>query len=385
MHRGGTSALTGVLRLSGLDVGPERELMAATDDNPRGFWELDRLSLFNERLLRELGGRWSGPPDDDPARLMSLAAGEMGERAGALFAELLPRDGWVWKDPRVCLLLPFWRSVLSGRRGPGDDRLVVVATVRNPREVAGSLEARDGLPVSYGLALWERHQRLAMAHSEGLPVYVVPYDSLLDDPVTACEPLLAFLADHGYRTDLDAARIGAEEFLDAGQRHHHATGGLRQVPEATAEQRALAEIAMQRTGDQTGRWHLDLPAESPGLQLAFDGLARMARFEDLAQQLEAGLAEQQADNRKLQQWLEDSRADAARAWSEVRRLEGQVHQLSETLADTAEGRDAVVAALEHTIRERDGWKWTVLQHEQRPAARWSRAARRALVGDDDLN
>jgi O-antigen biosynthesis protein len=380
MHRGGTSALTGMVRLLGFDVGPDAELMAPTADNPRGFWELDRLSTFNERLLIELGARWSAPPPPDPQALAALATGPWGQRARQLFSELLGDGEWVWKDPRVCVLLPFWRAVLADVPGGGDD-LVVVATVRNPREVAASLEARDELPVTYGLALWERHQRQAMVDSEGLPVYVVPYDTVLAQPAEACDRVAAFLERHGHRCDLDGARVAVGDFLDATQRHHHVAGALDDVAEATPAQRELAIMALERTGDQTGRWHRDLPTESPGLQLAFDGTARMARWQDRALQLGDGLAEHQADIRKLQRWLDESRADAAHAWGEVRRLEAQVAQTAIRLEDMTEGRDALVRALEEIIEERDGWKWEVLQQRNRGMARLRTVVRRGLVGE----
>ena len=61
MHRSGTSALTRVLNLLGLDAGRD-VLMGASESNPTGHWEVERLTSFNDRLLDDRGGRWSAPP-----------------------------------------------------------------------------------------------------------------------------------------------------------------------------------------------------------------------------------------------------------------------------------------------------------------------------------
>ena len=54
MHRSGTSALTRVLNLLGLDLG--RDLMqAAANNNETGFWEHQGLVDIPEKLMESLG------------------------------------------------------------------------------------------------------------------------------------------------------------------------------------------------------------------------------------------------------------------------------------------------------------------------------------------
>src|SRR5690606_10776974 len=136
-----------------------------TDDNPAGHWEVEALSLFNEDVLLELGGRWSGPPPADAAEVAALADGELGERARKLLDEAFAGRPFVWKDPRLCLLLPFWRRII-------DEPLAVVSTFRNPLEVARSINRRDDLLPAYALSLWERYQRLALIDAHDLPGYL---------------------------------------------------------------------------------------------------------------------------------------------------------------------------------------------------------------------
>ena len=70
--------------------------------------------------------------------LAGLAAGELGARARDAVIQVFGQgSSWVWKDPRLCLLAPFWRAAL------GDDGLQAVVVVRgvlNPRELGHRLQ-----------------------------------------------------------------------------------------------------------------------------------------------------------------------------------------------------------------------------------------------------
>src|SRR5215831_9341487 len=133
MHRSGTSAVTQLLHRMGLAAGRDRRLDRGGDGNPGGFWEVQALTRIDERVLRALGGEWSAPPElpsgwELDARLASIA-----RSAIRTFARKMPlSEAWVWKDPRLCLLLPFWRSL-------NVQVAAHILIVRNPLEVALSL------------------------------------------------------------------------------------------------------------------------------------------------------------------------------------------------------------------------------------------------------
>src|SRR5205823_3578402 len=95
-------------------------------------------------------------------------------RAEELFAAVHATDTWAWKDPRLCILLPFWDGVL-GTRHP------IVLVFRHPIAVARSLQRRDRLSKTYALALWERHMRLALQHSCRRRVLVTHYTRIMTD------------------------------------------------------------------------------------------------------------------------------------------------------------------------------------------------------------
>ena len=154
MHRSGTSATTRVLNLLGLPTAERSDLWLELPGNPTGYWESSSLTRFNERLLNRFGATWWAPPDVGTAARLADADAPRAE-GEHLFHRLHPSTSWVWKDPRVCVTLPFWRAVL---RVP----LVGVLSVRHPLEIAASLWERDGIGTGWALTLWERYTRHAL-------------------------------------------------------------------------------------------------------------------------------------------------------------------------------------------------------------------------------
>jgi len=77
----------------------------------------------------------------------------------------------VLKDPRIGLLLDLWLPLLAGRFAP-------VLVVRDPLEVATSLAARDGSPLSFALAAWELHLVEILRRLRDARVTVAPYAAL---------------------------------------------------------------------------------------------------------------------------------------------------------------------------------------------------------------
>src|SRR5207245_11025700 len=117
--------------------------------NARGNFESRSLTHFDERLLNALGGAWYAPPDLHDGWAADPRLARYRDEAALLFADAHPSGRWVWKDPRACVLMPFWDLVI----GPGHPRIVVL---RNPPDSAASLNARNGMPVELALSLAER-------------------------------------------------------------------------------------------------------------------------------------------------------------------------------------------------------------------------------------
>lgn len=210
MHRSGTSAATRLVNM----LGPAlcSDLTEELSGNPTGHWESLSLIGVNDRLLSEMGRSWWCPP---PAGTGFAAADARiltpPDEAAANFDAVHPNRPWVYKDPRLCLTLPFWRRAL-------DRALAVVFVYRNPIEVAKSLCARNDFSLHRGIATWERYNRLALANCGGLPTHVETYDDMVADPVGWCERVFAFLESCGLPATMPAVST-IESFVVPQLRH----------------------------------------------------------------------------------------------------------------------------------------------------------------------
>jgi len=182
--------------------------------NPAGHWESRSLTHLNDRLLSEMGHSWWYPPSS--GRGYSEAASRIvtsPQAAAHHFDRAHPSSPWVWKDPRNCVTLPFWRQAL-------DRPLAGILVFRNPIDVSTSLLLRNSLPERFGIALWTRYMRLVLEHAGGLPLLVTRYDDLVQNPLLWSDTAQKFLADLGV-----AVRPGRqdeiEQFVDPRHRHSH--------------------------------------------------------------------------------------------------------------------------------------------------------------------
>jgi hypothetical protein len=173
MHRSGTSVATQAIARLGLSTCIADDLLGPSPGNARGHWESRSLMSFNESLLTRLGGGgwWCPPADGRGLRALDNRLDEARHR----FLAVHPADGWVWKDPRNSVLLPFWRRAL-------DQRPAVLLMLRHPLDIARSLHQRDRLSLEWSIALWERYLRAALTGCDGLQVLVSSYDRLVADP-----------------------------------------------------------------------------------------------------------------------------------------------------------------------------------------------------------
>jgi hypothetical protein len=213
MHRSGTSAATRLVNMLGPATCAPGDMVRGPW-NPSGHFESRTLMHLNNTLLTQMGCTWWYPPpagegyDAVAARITTTRA-----QARRAFRRVHRQVPWVWKDPRTSVLLPYWRAVL----GP---RLASVIVVRNPLEVAVSMQRRHAVSEAFAVALWERYNRLILAHSHGMPVLVTRYADLVDDPAAWSKGARAFLSGLGMTlagTPNELARI--EGFVDPELRH----------------------------------------------------------------------------------------------------------------------------------------------------------------------
>jgi hypothetical protein len=175
MHRSGTSMIARALKLCGLNLGNDDQLLASNDSNPLGHFEHEEVLRINESLLAHFGGSWHNPPElrqgwEKDASLSYLTA-----EARQLVGTFSETPLWGWKEPRTTLLVPFWKSIVPGLR--------FVICVRSPLDVARSLQSRDGLSIGAGASLWHQYSRAAVRNTVGSPRIFTFYEDCFRDPV----------------------------------------------------------------------------------------------------------------------------------------------------------------------------------------------------------
>ena len=189
MHRSGTSAVTGALRLCGAWVGDESELTGANEENPRGFWERRDIRRICDRLLQTVGAEWWKVANFDPSSIPPVTLNEQRQEFVRVVSTLNDHRTWVIKEPRLCLLLPVLRDYLTNP--------FCIHVYRNPLEVARSLQKRNGFGIAGGIALWEAYNRHALNAAANMPRVMVSHESLMKHPVETLDGLLERLEAQG--------------------------------------------------------------------------------------------------------------------------------------------------------------------------------------------
>ncbi|MDQ3090058.1 MAG: glycosyltransferase [Actinomycetota bacterium] len=185
MHRSGTSMVAHILSEAGLYLGSPDVLYPGTSDNPNGYWEHIGFHRVNESVLAELGGGWDNPPAvperwRDDSRLRHFT-----DEAERLVGEFDGKDPWGWKDPRTSLTLSLWIDLIPDLR--------VLVCVRNPLEVALSLNRRGMFSYSTGLALWRTYNERILDASSAENLIVTDYSAYFPEPTAELRRVLSLL------------------------------------------------------------------------------------------------------------------------------------------------------------------------------------------------
>jgi hypothetical protein len=211
MHRSGTSAIARGTSSLGVYLG--NDFLDAQPENPTGYWEDRNLVALDDRVLESFGLRWDGIPRIDPRGFESRKVRRLQREAASYCRKMLAsRPLWGFKDPRAIRVLPFWQNVL----GECDARDSYVVATRNPRSVAASLFARQGMLADDAYRLWLVYMVPFLHTIADAPFVVVDYDLLMQEPRRE-------LARMGRAFELEAgggeADRFAAEFLNPSLRH----------------------------------------------------------------------------------------------------------------------------------------------------------------------
>jgi hypothetical protein len=207
MHRSGTSSLTGALHFTGFDLG--KSIMPPADENPKGFFENTRIVGLNDKILEELFSFWSDT--------LFIPEGwwldEKFEKYAGYLKDILREEfngekPLLIKDPRLSIVLPLYLEVFKEE----GIKPVFLICVRNPYEVANSLQRRNNMPLEKSFLLWMDYQLKAELNSRGFPRLFVAYSEFLAKPL---DFLISVKTSFGLEMNLDdQAAIKVRSFVD---------------------------------------------------------------------------------------------------------------------------------------------------------------------------
>jgi hypothetical protein len=257
MHRSGTSLISRILNLLGVDLGPEERLLQPRPDNPLGFWEHEGFVQVDEELLGMLGGTWHEPPVFEPG--WERSPGLAGLRGAAV--EMIRQDFgrselWGWKDPRACLTLPFWQFLIPGMR--------YVICLRSPVDVARSLARRDGFPAEKSGRLWVDHVDASLRHTAGEDRLILFYEDVMTDWPGTLAQLSAFIGEPD-AAGFEHLRTAVWDTVREDLHHHRSsTRDVVDDPELSEPAKALHLLLRGHVGEEDDvpalRWKRGLPS-----------------------------------------------------------------------------------------------------------------------------
>ncbi len=334
MHRSGTSLLSGLCRILGLDLGTQ--LIPAASDNPSGFWENERIVRFHDELLQSLNRSWDSvlPLPEGwvdlpelktaPGKLRSILKDEFGERGS-----------WAIKDPRLCLLLPLWKRVL----GDLDIRPHYLIVYRHPDEIYQSLLKRNGLSRSHSYLLYLLYYISAERNSRDAPRSFVGYDDLLSDwqhTLAVASPEAAI----DWPTSIPEMEAEVNSFLDQKGKHNVVSSR-----DMDSELEKLALDMHQILGDQWSGENRDHRTRKH-----FDRIAgTIERSESIldawAEQLEWQSRSAAARQRELEKIGVEQQAEIARLTALKNDYENELQRLASELTESVAAYQEQIADL----------------------------------------
>ncbi len=237
MHRSGTSAVAGVLHALGYQLTQEDDLLPPDSHNERGYFESKALALLNGRLLSLFGGGWDRPPswkslDQGLAKLVEDPAVVKG--ALRVLLGVTPAEGpFVWKDPRLCLTLPFWSEILHHPSA-------TIFVFRHPDEVSRSLGKIHGLSSFQAESLWKHYNWSALQNMKGRPVFVVEFADLISDRRREIGVIAEFVSA---RSSFEIGSLdSAVEVIDPTLKHESLPSDYEMSKEAISLYQSLRDL-----------------------------------------------------------------------------------------------------------------------------------------------
>jgi hypothetical protein len=195
MHRSGTSLCSHVLSALGLDMtdhvsGPG--LDTPGEDNPFGHWERWEIVECHDRILRFFNRGLFSPGHDFAFPMAWWADPRVAEVQREITAFLEGRMGidyFGFRDPRTVRLMPMWHQIINELKLAPK----IIFCLRNPAQVARSLNQRDGFSLDTGEYRWFSYTADFFRYTQSAEFCTIEYESWFEDPALNLAKLRNFL------------------------------------------------------------------------------------------------------------------------------------------------------------------------------------------------
>ena len=338
MHRSGTSALTGILHYLGVEMGTD--MMPARDENPKGFFENQRVYELNEAILTENGSAWDDIGPEFEIGLVPDFERYVRKAIAVVKDQFSYSRTFAIKDPRLCRLFPVWRRALEEL---GID-IAVVVPYRNPLEIASSLKRRNGFSLEKSILLWADHVLDAERHSRSLNRFFISFDRLLANDKRTIQSLCDALS---LKLTTDR-RKNISAFLDRKLRHHYSPADniSDALPVYLLELTQLLAKGRMNDAEKLDRLRLEFTSNRDFF-LGAEVLESMPRYRQLTAELETRLARIV----ELQDEVEEKNQWAASLNQEIE----QLRQLADRQRTELEQRGGLLEQRDRELEEKNQW------------------------------
>lgn len=182
MHRSGTSLVARLFYEAGANMGDPETFYRPDQWNPDGYYEQPDIHSINMPLIN--GKLWKFAYFWLPStQTIMKRSQKFGEEIRVVAAKY---DEAIIKETRFSLTLPAWLA-----HGATVERVLVC--LREPIQVARSIQKRNHTLIRHGLWLWEVHnQRLLENVPLETPIWYLNYHNLLDPDTYETELRKAF-------------------------------------------------------------------------------------------------------------------------------------------------------------------------------------------------
>lgn len=285
MFRSGTSLTGNLIHEWGAFGGDPRQLIDGDERNPRGYWQHQRLGRFVSQLLRDIGVNFWHPSFPEAAH--SLAGIPRYRDSALLLVSEMASSGriWFWKEPKLSVLLPFWKQICPDA--------IYVIPVRNPYDTAVSWqkfalpEVARGKVQLIGAALlwWQTTMMALLENTEGSQSrYFISYEQLLMEPEAECRKLAGFLRREcglGEEENTDVSAM--VRVVDPQLRRMRVGMSLDEVDVATQAQKFLYQFLLAKVTNSDLPFDATLYPYYPGWREYLDNAKLLC---DLYEELE---------------------------------------------------------------------------------------------------